>query len=120
MATPQPLGPVIWIGRPLVASKAPMAASRLLFLFPIFHLQTIGRAWKAANSQVKQVCFQGKVWRLKSICFSLLPSKHPNTGFMAAKLNFVHTNRWRPLMYCLPWQDAFKLSLDETVYPKGI
>ena len=51
MATPQPLGPVVWIGRPLVASKAPMAASRLLFLFPIFHLQTIGRAWMGQGEQ---------------------------------------------------------------------
>ena len=51
MATPQPLGPVVWIGRPLVASKAPIAASRLLFPFLVFHLRTIGRAWTGQGEQ---------------------------------------------------------------------
>ena len=51
MATPQPLGPVVWIGRPLVASKAPIAVSRLLFLFPVFHLRTIGRGWTGQGEQ---------------------------------------------------------------------
>ena len=51
MATPQPPGPVVWIGRPLVTSKAPTAASRLLFPFPVFHLRIIGRAWMGQGEQ---------------------------------------------------------------------
>ena len=51
MATPQPLGPVVWIGRPLVASKAPTAVSRLIFPFSVFRLRTIGRAWTGQGEQ---------------------------------------------------------------------
>ena len=45
MATPQPPGPVVWIGRPLLASKAPIAASTP---FPIPRFSSM-KNWKGLD-----------------------------------------------------------------------
>lgn len=75
---------------------------------------------KAVNSQVKQVCFQGTVWRLKNTWLSLLSSKYPKNWFYDSKTKFCTQWQMETLMRCLPWQDVFELSLDDIVYVKGI
>lgn len=75
---------------------------------------------KAINSPVKQVCFQGIVWKLKNIWLCLHPSRHPECWFYNSKTTFCAHFQMEPLMCCLSWQDAFELGLDEIVYAKSI